>query len=361
MRPTLLEIKERALASMRSSLGIASQARRSVLEAIANAVAGAAHLLYIHADNLFASVFPSVAAGTDLDRWGDTVGLARKAASPARVTATLEGDAGTAVEAGAEAAGTSGAIYTLDADATVPSEGSVATAWTAAVPGSAGDLAPGSQLVLSEAVAGLRSALAVTALADPGEDQEADGDYRDRIVNYFRRTTYRAGGVDDYRDWATQVPGITRAWVAPDYGNISNRVAVFCRKEGGSPTAAELEAVSTHLASLKPVTADVVVLAPPEEAVNMTILIRRDAPSVRASVLANLADLFASEAVPRGTLRDDGTVAGGRVLLSRIREAVSLAAGEEDSSVSLDSDPIPAAANAILVLGNVTFQPLPEA
>lgn len=361
MRPTLDEIKTRLLAAMRAALGITAQPRRSVLEAVANAVAGAAHLIHIHAENLFASIFPTTAAGRDLDGWGDTLGLARKAAAPARIRATLLGDPGAALGAGSEASGPSGAIYTLVADATVPAGGSAATEWTAVLPGSGGDLAAGASLTLSEAAAGLRSGLAVTALIDPGEDRESDPDYRDRIVGYFRRTTYRAGGVDDYVEWATSVPGITRAWVAAAYNGISNQIAVFCRKEGGSPTEAELGAVLTYLAGRRPVTADVTALAPAEEPVDMTILIRRDAPSVRASASANLAALFDAEAAPKGTLRDDGTVASGRIPLSRIREAVSLAAGEEDSSVSLQSDPAPAGDHAILTLGTVTYQRLAEA
>lgn len=85
------------------------------------------------------------------------------------------------------------------------------------------------------------------------------------------------------------------------------------------PQEADLVAMRTHIDALRPVTATAVVFAPTAYLVRPLISVTPDTPAVRAAIAAELADLFRREAEP-----------GGVLLLSRMNEAISLAAGEYD-------------------------------
>ena len=85
-------------------------------------------------------------------------------------------------------------------------------------------------------------------------------------------------------------------------------------------------------------------IAPVASAVNFTISVTPSTAAVRAAVEAELEDLLLREAEPGGTL-----------YLSRIREAVSLAAGESDSTITVPSADVTKASGQIATMGVITW------
>ena len=79
------------------------------------------------------------------------------------------------------------------------------------------------------------------------------------------------------------------------------------------------------------------VVAPTAVPLNFTIAVTPNTAAVKAAVEAELRDLIRREAVPGGTL-----------LLSHIREAISLAAGETNYTMTAPS------ADVALTLGQLT-------
>ena len=69
-----------------------------------------------------------------------------------------------------------------------------------------------------------------------------------------------------------------------------------------------------------------------------------DTPAIRAAVQAELADFFARESEPGGTL-----------WLSRINEAISLAEGEFRHVLELPSVDVEASPGVLSVFGDVSF------
>ena len=86
------------------------------------------------------------------------------------------------------------------------------------------------------------------------------------------------------------------------------------------------------------------IVAPVRQPVDITISAGPDSPALRAAIEASLAEVFAREAEPEGTVR-----------LSKIREAVSTTPGEEDHDITVPAASPTADAGKILVLGAVTW------
>lgn len=77
--------------------------------------------------------------------------------------------------------------------------------------------------------------------------------------------------------------------------------------------------MQAYIEPLRPVTAQLTVFAPIAAPLPLVIRVSPSTPEVRASIEAEYADLLGREAQP-----------GGTILISHIREAISLAAGEFD-------------------------------
>lgn len=152
--------------------------------------------------------------------------------------------------------------------------------------------------------------------------------------------------MDDYVAWALQVPGVTRAWVYPKEQGAGTVVVRFVRDEDASPIpdAGEVAAVQQKLDALRPVTANLTVVAPLAVLQNFSIQLTPDTPATRAKVAAELADLYRQEAVP-----------GGTMLLTHQREAISIAEGETDHVLISPAANQTHLAGQLPMLGNITW------
>ena len=112
-----------------------------------------------------------------------------------------------------------------------------------------------------------------------------------------------------------------------------------------TPDLAERNAVLDFINSNRPVTAtvDIIVLATSAVAVTLTTLTPNTA-AVQAAVTASLTDLILREGAP-----------GGTILLSKVNEAISTAAGEDNHVISVPAADLTFTTAQVPILGTVTF------
>ncbi len=351
-RPTLPQLIERIQTDIGGRLpGTDPHLRRSMLGVLARVEAGTAHSLYGYLDWLAKQILPDLAESEILDRWAAWWDVARKAASPAVGDVTLSGTDGSVITAGTAMQRSDGAEYTVDADVTVAG-GTATTAVTASVPGQDGNSDAGVTLSLVSAVAGVQSGAVVAAGGlTGGADIETDDALRDRLRDRVQKPP-QGGSVADYEAWGLEIEGVTRVWVMPLWLGIGTVGVFFVRDDDASiiPDAAEVQTVQDYIDSVRPVTANVTVLAPTAVAVDMTINLAPNTAVVQAAVTAAITDLFRREA---GV--EDGS-GSGTILISHINEAISLADGETDHVIITPAADVTFSAGEIGVLGAITYQ-----
>lgn len=179
-----------------------------------------------------------------------------------------------------------------------------------------------------------------------GTDQEDDASLRARLRARIQQPPH-GGALYDYVNWALEVPGVTRAWAYASELGLGTVTLRFVRDDDTPsiiPDAGEVDAVQDYVDFRRPVTAALTVVAPEPVELDFTIEVFPDTAEVKASVEAELVDLLRREAIPAGT-----------ILISRIREAISIAAGEENYVMSSPSADITHTINQIAVMGEITW------
>jgi len=351
-RPTLPELVARTEAELSSRLELGPLIDRGPLRALARVFAGAAHALYGYLDFIARQTVPLEAEGQALEQWASLYGLERLPATRAQGDATFSGTNGSTVPSGALVTGPSGQRYRTT-ESGIVSGGSVAVNVQAELAGVAGNAAAGTALSLAAPIAGVSAAVAAAGGIAGGEDRETDAQLRVRLRDTVAARP-QGGSVADYKAWALEVPGVTRAWVfgAEDFmgpGTVGVTFAADDDPAGPVPPPALVDAVQARITDptrrdSAPVTAEVTVFAAVETPVDLTIELEPDTADVRAAVEANLRDLILRDAVPGGTL-----------LLSRVREAISTASGEEDSVVTVPAANLTFTTGELPVLGTITW------
>ncbi len=345
-RPDLATLIARAEADIETRLpGADARLRRSNLNVLARVHAAAAHGLYGYLDWAARQVIPDTADAEELARWATVWGVQRRLAAPAIGSVTLTGVNGSVIAAGTSLMRSDGAEYTVDAEATIAG-GQAVVAVTAVEAGQAGNAVAASVLSLITPVIGVNAAAVVGAGGlTNGADIEGDAALRARLLARIQAPPH-GGAAYDYVAWALEVPGVTRAWVYAQELGIGTVTVRFVRDDDASliPDAGEVAAVQAYIDARRPVTADVSVVAPIADALAYTIHLSPDTAPVRAAVEAELRDLHRREAIPAGTL-----------LLSHMREAVSLAAGETDNVMTVPAANVVSASGHISTFGGITW------
>jgi uncharacterized phage protein gp47/JayE len=342
----LTELIERAASDIEAALpGTDARLRRANLNVLARVHAGAVHGLYGYLKWMAEQLMIDTCEGPYLDRYSSIWGVTRRPAEFAQGPVTLSGTSGVVVPAGSTLRRGDGTTYTTMADATLASGAATAQALATAA-GEAGNAAAGTALTLTEPIAGVSSAVTVAAGAIVGGiDSESDAALRDRVLLRIRQTPM-GGAAWDYTSWALEVPGVTRAWVYPLEGGPGTVVVRFVRDDDAAliPDAAEVAAVQAYIDERRPVCAAVTVAAPVAAPLDLTITLTPGTAAVKAAVQAELQDLLRREATPGGTL-----------LVSHIREAISVAAGETNHVLVTPAADVAHAAGQIATLGTITW------
>lgn len=345
-RPTLQTLIDRIAADIEARLpGADARTRRSNLAVLARVQAGAVHGLYGYLDFLARQVMPDTAEAEILDRHASLRGVTRTPATAATGNLTFTGSNGVVIPAGTELQRSDGALYTTGADTTIAS-GTATAACTARALGATGNAVAGIVLTLTTPISGITNTATVAAGGlVGGTDQESDADLLVRLMEKIQ-TPPHGGSKADYVAWAKEVSGVTRAWCFPLEGGAGTVYVRFVRDNDASiiPDAGEVAAVQAHLDDVRPVTAAVTAAAPTAVPLNFTIALTPNTAAAQAAVQAELADLIKREAAPGGTL-----------LLSHIREAISLAAGENNHVLTVPAADVVYTASQIGTMGTVTW------
>lgn len=346
-RPSLQQLVDRGASDIEAGLpGTDARLRRSNLNVLARVLAGGFHGLYGYLDFIARQVSVETADAEFLDRKASTFKVFRKPADYARGQVLLTGTAGAEVLNGARMLRGDGALYYTTADVVVGGGGTVLAEVIADAPGAAGNSDAGATLSFDQPVASVQATGTVQAPGlTGGIDEEDDDSLRARLVARIQAPP-NGGSAADYVRWALEVPGVTRAWVYPLESGVGTVTVRFVRDDDVSfiPDAGEVAAVQAYIDELRPVCANVTVAAPTAVPLALTIALTPDTPTVRAAVTAELTDLLLREASP-----------GGTILLSHLREAISVASGETNHVLSVPSADVTHTSSQIAVLGTITW------
>lgn len=350
-RPTLNQLIDTIAGDIESQLpGADARLRRNVLNVIARILAGAAHGLYGYQEFIARQGLYDTAEAEFLERWASIYGISRLAATFATGDVVFAGTDGSTVVAGSELQRSDGLLFTVDADVTIAG-GTAVASLTANTPGSESNTNSGVQLTLTATASGINSVANVDSSGIAGGvDIESDNALRDRLLSRVRLAPH-GGAAHDYVQWAKEAhPAVTRVWVFPlelGDGTVVVRFVTDNEPSGIIPSAQIVSDVQTYIDSVRPVTAIVTVDAPTAVPLDLDISLNPNTTAVQQAVTSELQDMLSRVAAP-----------GGTIPISKIREAVSIASGEEDHAINVPAADVLHAVNQIAVMGNITWSTL---
>jgi uncharacterized phage protein gp47/JayE len=348
-RPTLTTISTRIRADFDAALGLLARARRNVLDVIGRVWAGAVHGVYGYGEYISKQILPDTADSTFLARHAGIWKITRKAATAASGFVTFQGAESVVFPSGVQML-----IDDMEFQSTTSAavaNGSVTVAVVALKAGTVGNFSAASPVSLISPVGGiLPDGVVASGGITGGADAETDASLLKRLL--FRIQEPPCGGAThDYIAWAMERDKhgveVTRAWCYPrEMGEGTVTVRFMTDGVGnGIPSAQAVNDVDDHLQTVRPVTADVFVVAPVAVALTVQLVgLNPDTVSARAAIEAELADLIRREAEP-----------GGTILVSHIREAISIAVGEYDHQLVYPVADVPHGLGEICVFGGVTW------
>ena len=307
--PSLKEVRSLVRDNVRASLpGADASVPNSVLRVLSDAQGGLCHLTLQYIDLAgAAAALPDTAETEWLDRHGDiwlvnsdgTKG--RKQATFATGFVTFTGINGVVIPVGTQLFGTNVA-YETTAEVTI---GTSADAPARALdPGIGGNEEIGQ--TLSVTLPGVDGVVTVVSM-DGGVDTENDYDLRMRILNRIQNPPM-GGAQADYVTWALAVPGVTRAWAAPEQG-IGTITIRFLMDElraddDGWPQPQDIEAVALYIDKMRPVTVkDCYVVAPIKQLFDIEIdNLMPNTPETQGAIEASVKEMVHRLAAPGQTI-----------------------------------------------------------
>jgi len=303
---------------------------------------------------------PDEAGEQMLQRWADIfLPGGQKAATYAILAATLSGPAGTVVTQGTQFT-QGGILFQTTADATLGGT-DVLTPITvrALTAGIVGNLPADSTLSLVAAISGVTASATVTRITSYGVDIESIDSLRDRVLFRIRKPPM-GGDADDYVAWAREVPGVTRAWCAPNAmgpGSVTIRFMMdeLRASSGGFPTTDDCAAVKAYLDTVRPVTVrDLFVFSPIAQPVDVAIgNLSVSNASTQAAIVSSLKAMLMQRAAPARAV-NGSRVDAQTIYAAWVSEAISAAEGVDYFDLVF-ADSVMANNGCMATLGTVTF------
>ncbi|WP_250502843.1 baseplate J/gp47 family protein [Caballeronia sp. AZ7_KS35] len=329
-RKTLSTLISEVAADINSALqGADATLRRTVLKVVGKVQAGMSNLQMGYLDWIAKQSVPFTAEDEYLEGWAALKKVYRKAATPAQLTASFAGVTGTVLNVGTQVVRSDGATYTTGATTTVDGTGFLSVTIVATVAGVAGNADPGTTVALGAAVSGLQSSGTITGTVASGSDTEDNDDLRTRMLAAYQNTP-QGGDLNDYVGWALAVPGVTRAWCAPNgfgagtvviytmwdaaealhngFPQGTNGCSQFDKGPGGTPrgtvATGDQLVVADTIVNEQPVTALVYSCAPVANNLTFTLSgLMGTSTSTRAAISTAIADVLFRNGDPRaGTI-----------------------------------------------------------
>lgn len=355
-RPKLSIITGRVKAVLAAGTGADPRLDQTNTAAVANAVGGVSHGLHGHIDDKARQLFSWSADEEQLVYKGQFWGVPRKQPAKANGQISGTGQTGAVIPAGHLCQRSDGREYQTTAEVTLAA-GVFEVNLEALVEGLDGDCPAGTELSMITPITGINTAVTVGSVGlSGGADLEALADWRERIAAKARKDV-PAGNGSRYVEWALKVSGVTRAWAYPRRTGLGTVGLSFVYDGRTSiiPTSAELTAMADHIeehldaetgqTTGAPCFGEVQVFAFDEQAINPEIQLKTNTTqAVKDAIEAGFKDLIFREGEPEGTL-----------LITHIREEISLAAGEYDHVLISPTADIDVDTGNIPIFGAITW------
>jgi uncharacterized phage protein gp47/JayE len=216
-RPTLTELRAQSIEDITTSgvPGLTGLLRNAVLRVLAWAMAGLAYSVYGYADWIARMGVPFTAEDEFLYAWAALIGVYPKAASSASGSATFTGAADSVLPLGTPLRRPNGTTYETTTEASINTLGNVTVDVLALDVGADTNAAVGEAISITTSIAGVNAQGLVATALTGGADAETNEQLRARMLAKYRAPP-QGGAVADYIEWATEVPGCTRAWCASE-------------------------------------------------------------------------------------------------------------------------------------------------
>ncbi|XTZ40079.1 baseplate J/gp47 family protein [Salmonella enterica] len=377
-RDTLSELRQRNRQFLQTELKhVGTLLRFSNLQVLADMDAGMSHLHYAYLDYIAKQSIPFTATGEYLAQWMALKKVFRKAASAACSPACqATGTPGAIIPAGAILNRSDGYRYTTDAELKIGNQGTGTVSVTAVLPditedvtggGEAGNADSGTCLMLDTNIAGVKSTMILLEAATGGANIEDEEVFRQRGLMAYQNES-QGGNADDYRRWALEVAGVTRAWVAPRLlGANSVGIYIMCdgsdRSNNGFPVGSDGVAakeqypygkaggdqlrVADYIFPRRPATTVIWVCSPVKKRVDFDIGGIPDADAATVTAIEQAIDeVFFENGEP-----------GGKIFISDLTLAIGALDGTRGFVINRPSGTfIRLGAGELPVRGNITFQ-----
>ncbi|MAK91677.1 MAG: baseplate J protein [Oleibacter sp.] len=340
--PTLSTLKTRIAADIERHSGESASVRGDIYYPLTQAHAAACYGLYKQQGWLTDQLFDDSCDDENLLRRAAEMNINQIPAYRASGSAVIPATDDTLIAAGTVF--TKGDQAYRSTAVTTATGGSATVLLQAVEPGAAANLSAGDTLNVARTISGADTVATVIEMTG-GTDTEKVSRVRERLQDR-RQNPPMGGNANDYVQWAKAAHSdVTRAWCYSNENGPGTVVVRFVTDNLASkiPTAAHIEAVENYIDTVRPAGMAGFAVGPiASKQVNITFSrLIPDTGTVRASVEAELTDFINRESTPGGTL-----------LLSKINEAISTAAGEEDHAITLTAD-VTSAANELIEIGTI--------
>ena len=368
-RPSLASLQQQAQQDVLNSdiTGLDAFLRFSILNVLCWVQAMLSWLHYGYLDYIAKQAVPWTATDEYLAGWGTLKEVTKEAAEAATSTAVsfTTSNTNAVIPAGTSVNRSDGWAYVTSADSTYAG-GTVSAPIVSLTPGSAGNSPVGTIMALGTPVAGVQTQGTLTAAAIEGSDIETDDDFRTRVIAAYQASG-QVGNAAQYINWATDVPGVTRAWVVPN-GNGAGTVVVLIMLDeteaatqgfpvgtnGGAtgetriaPATGDQLTVANAIFPNQPVTALVSVMSPVVQPIAFTVADLGTGNTVanQAAITAALLDMFLRVSKPGGTINPNSW-----------NEAIAAISSVTQFNVTQPAVPVTGAtATSLPTLGNIVF------
>jgi uncharacterized phage protein gp47/JayE len=348
-RPLLGDLITRIGTDIDSRLeGTDSTLRRANTAVIARASAGLAYGQYGYLAWIAKQILISSCDDDELVVAGAEYGLIKNSANFANGTLTVAGNNGAVIPAATIWQRADGVEYSVTADSTVVG-GTASVSIIGVDAGSAGNCDAGTTLNLLNTIEDVAGTGTIVAPGlRYGADIEGTEPFRARVLAYKRKKP-AGGNKYDYVAWALAVTGVLRAWTVP-LGNGPGTIDVVIVSDPnitGSemPTDDLLATVRAAIVDICPANVKFLrVLAWIAAPIDFSIRLTPNTVAVQTAVIAELSDLVTREGENAGSIP-----------LSHINEAIALADGETDETVTIPVTDFTYIAYQRVVMGVVTW------
>jgi uncharacterized phage protein gp47/JayE len=368
-RPTLTQLRNTAIQDITTSgvPGLTGLLRNSVLRVLAWTIAGLCYSVYGYADWIARMGVPFTAEDEFLYAWAALIGIYPKPAASASGHAAFTGNPGVAILAKTALMRIDGVPYETTADGVTDGAGNVTVPIAATVTGAITNAEPDTPINIAHPITGINSGGLTVGPLVGGADIESNDELRTRMLEKYRAPP-QGGAASDYVQWASEVPGVTRAWCLP-MGMGPGTVTVYTMWDhaghGGFPQGADgvaaeeqrkapkasgdQQIVADHIFPVQPVTALVYSCGPIPYPVD--VILSQLVPNsieIQAEITASLNDMFLIEGDP-----------GGVIYPSDIYEAILATPGVDHCVVSQPVDLVQAPSGHLPVMGTLIVPAIP--